>query len=188
MKRASNRCNPFLRAVFYRIALLSLATCGREPREDVVAVVGERQITAGDVRKFVLNLLPGLRSNEEGQKAREDYLQTLIDRQVLLVEAYDQGLDKDPELLKAHRAKEQEHIVAIFFKREIRPQIAVSEEEIHRFFAERAMAQERFLATIVVRPKTRVSGSGSRSTKATVLRYWPGPIRWTLGRPSEEER
>ena len=147
MKRASTTPSSVL---FFIGLLCALATCGRDPREDVVAVVGERQITAGDLRKFALNLLPGLRSNEEGQKAREDYLQTLIDRQVLLLEAYDQGLDKDLELLKAHRAKEQEHIAAIFFKREIRPQIAVSEEEIHRFFAERAMAQERFLATIVV--------------------------------------
>ena len=149
MKRAVTGVTPS--SVLFFIGLLCvLATCGREPREDVVAVVGERQITAGDLRKFVLNLLPGLRSNEEGQKAREDYLQTLIDRQVLLLEAYDQGLDKAPKLLKAHRAKKQEHIVAIFFKRELRPQIAVSEEEIHRFFAERAMAQERFLAIIVV--------------------------------------
>ena len=147
MKRASVTPSS---ALFFIGLLCALATCGRAPREDIVAVVGERQITAEDLRKFALKLLPGLRSNEEGQKAREDYLQTLIDRQVLLLEAYDQGLDKDPELLKAHRAKEQEHIVAIFFKREIRPQIAVSEEEIHRFFAERAMAQERFLATIVV--------------------------------------
>ena len=147
MKRASVTPSS---ALFFIGLLCALATCGRAPREDIVAVVGERQITAGELRKFALNLLPGLRSNEEGQKAREDYLQTLIDRQVLLLEAYDQGLDKDPELLKAHRAKEQEHIAAIFFKREIRPQIAVSEEELYRFFAERAMAQERFLATIVV--------------------------------------
>ena len=147
MKRASVTPSSVL---FFIGLLCALATCGQAPREEVVAVVGERQITAEDLRKFVLNLLPGLRSNEEGQKAREDYLQTLIDRQVLLLEAYGQGLDQDPELLKAHRAKEQEHIVAIFFKREIRPQIAVSEEEIHRFFAERAMAQERFLAAIVV--------------------------------------
>ena len=152
MKRSVIGATPS--SVLFFIGLLcTLATCGREHREEVIAVVGERLITAGDLRKFVLNLLPGLRSNEEGQKAREDYLQTLIDRQVLLLEAYDQGLDKDPELLKAHKAKEQEHIVAIFFKREIRSQIAVSEEEIHRFFAERAMAQERLLATIVVETK-----------------------------------
>ncbi|MCY3792404.1 MAG: hypothetical protein OXH63_26795, partial [Gemmatimonadetes bacterium] len=117
MKRAS--VTPSLVMVFIGL-LCILVTCSQDPRENIVAVVGERQITAGDLRKFALNLLPGLRSNEEGQKAREDYLQTLIDRQVLLLEAYDQGLDKDPELLKAHRAKEQEHIAAIFFKREIR--------------------------------------------------------------------
>ena len=134
MKRAS--VTPSF-ALFFIGLLCALATCGRAPREDIVAVVGQRPITAGELRKFALNLLPGLRSNEEGQKAREDYLQTLIDRQVLLLEAYDQGLDKDPELLKAHRAKGQEHIAAIFFKREIRPQIAVSEEEIHRFLADR---------------------------------------------------
>ena len=130
--------------------LCTLVACGQEPREDVVAVVGKRQISAEDLRKFVLDLLPGLRSDEEGQKAREDYLQTLIDRQILLLEAYDLGLDKDPDLLRAHRAKKQDYIVAIFFKREVRPQIAVSEEEIHHFFAEQGMRRERLLSGIVV--------------------------------------
>ena len=130
--------------------LCTLVACGQDPREEVVAMVGKRQITADDLRKFVLDLLPGLRSDEKGQTAREDYLQTLIDRQVLLLEAYDQGLDKDPELLRTHRAKKQERVIAIFFKREVKPQIAVSEEEIHHFFSEREMVRERFLATIVV--------------------------------------
>jgi parvulin-like peptidyl-prolyl isomerase len=130
--------------------LYTLAACDQEPREDVVAVVGKRQITAADLHKFVLELLPGLRSDKEGQQAREDYLQTLIDRQVLLLEAYRLELDKDPHLLKILKGKKQDRIVAIFLKREVRPQIAVSEEEIHRFFAEQGMRRERLLSGIVV--------------------------------------
>ena len=130
--------------------LCTLAACDQEPREEVVAVVGKRQITAADLHKFVLELLPGLRSDKEGQQAREDYLQTLIDRQVLLLEAYRLELDKDPHLLKILKGKKQDRIVAIFLKREVRPQIAVSEEEIHRFFAEQGMRRERLLSGIVV--------------------------------------
>ena len=137
-------------AIGFSGLLYTLVACDQEPREAVVAVVGERQIKAEKLRKFVLDLLPGLRSDREGQQAREDYLQTLIDREVMLLEAHRQGLDKAPDLRKALRGKKQDHIVAIFYKREVRPQTTVSEEEIHRFFAEQGMRRERLLSGIVV--------------------------------------
>lgn len=134
----------------FLVVLCTMASCGQKPQKEVVAVVGRHPITGEDLRKFALNLLPGLRSDKEGQKAREDYLQTLIDREILLLEACDQGLDKDPALLKELEVKKRDHLVSIFYEREIRPQLVVSEEEIRGFFEEQGMGRERLLCGIRV--------------------------------------
>lgn len=134
----------------FLVVLCTMASCGQKSQGEVVAVVGGQQITGEDLRKLALNLLPGLRSDEEGQKAREDYLRTLIDREILLLEACDQGLDKDPALLKEFGVKKRDYIISIFYEREIRPQIAVSEEEIRGFFEAQGMGRVRLLSGIRV--------------------------------------
>ena len=45
------------------------------------------------------------------------------------------------------------------------------------------MAQERFVATIVVETEDEGQWIRQEIHKGAVLRYWPRPIRWTLGRP-----
>ena len=145
-----------LRFPFLLMAFCGAIGCAQEPQDPVVAVVGERQISAEELRRFVLDLLPGLRAQEEGQKAREDYLQTLIDREILLLEARNQGLDTDPELLNKLSDKKKDHILSIFSRREIRPHVAVSEEEIRGFFEERELGRERLLARILVETEEKV--------------------------------
>ncbi len=145
-----------LRLLVLLMALCGAIGCAQEPRDPVVAVVGERQITAEELRRFVLDLLPGLRSEEEGQEAREDYLQTLIDREILLLEARNRGLDRDPELLKKLSDKKKDYILSIFHRREIRPHAEVSEEEIRRFFEEGELGRERLVARILVETEEKV--------------------------------
>lgn len=115
-----------------------------------MAVVGTHKITEEALGKFVLNLPLTLRTDKEGQEAREDYLQTLIDRELLLLEAHNRGLDEDSDLLKKLKNKQQEHIISIFRKRNILPQVAVSEEEIRRYFENQGMGRERLLTAILV--------------------------------------
>ena len=147
---------PLRLLVLHVMGLCGAIGCAQEPRDPVVAVVGERQITAEELRRFVLDLPPGLLTEEEGKKAREDYLQTLIDREILLLEARNQGLERDPELLKKLSEKKKDHILSIFSKREIRPHVAVSEEEIRRFFEERGLGRERLVARILVETEEKV--------------------------------
>ena len=138
------------RRLFFLMALWTLAGCAQQPGQESVATVGERQIKAEDLREFVLNLLPGLRSEEEGDKAREDYLQSLIDHELLLLEARNQGMDQDPGLLRELGAQKQDHLISIYYKREIRPQAQVTQEEIRQFFDDQGMGRERLLSGIMV--------------------------------------
>ena len=130
--------------------LVSLWACGGQRDVDIVAVVGQKELRADELRKFVLNLLPGLYTTKQGQEAREDYLQSLIDQELLHLEAQNRGLEQDAQLIKKLRTKEREYIVAIFRQREIEPLVEVSEQDILRRFEELGIARERFLTAILV--------------------------------------
>ena len=133
-----------------------LVACASEP-DEVVAKVGDREIEAETLRQFLLNLPPGLRTDKEGQAAREDYLQTLIDQEILLAEAHKRGLDQDPDLLRQLAAKERNFAVVLYTQREISPGTAVSFEEVTRVFGERNLGRERQLAAILVGTKAEAN-------------------------------
>lgn len=131
------------------LMLLSVA-CQQATDREVVAQVGEVQLTAAQVRQLVLALPPGLRSAAQGQEARRDYLQTLIDRELMLATARARGLDRDPELLAQFEARRRDRLVALYRKREVLSRAVVSDEEISRYFAEQGWTRERLVGTILV--------------------------------------
>ena len=130
-----------------------LTACVQDHEGTVVAIVGTEEITAEELRHFVRRLAPSLVSDEAGQRAREEYLQTLIDREIALLEAYEKGLDHDPDLLKTLDEKRSEHLLSLYRDKEILPQIQVSEEEIRQFFGQQDMTRERRTTAILVRTR-----------------------------------
>lgn len=135
------------------LMVVLLTACAQDHGGTAVATVGTKEITAGELRHFVRRLAPSLVSEEAGQRAREDYLQTLVDREIALLEAYEKGLDQDPDLLKTLDEKKREHLLSLYRDREILPQIQVSEEEIRQFFDRQDMARERRTTAILVRTR-----------------------------------
>ncbi len=130
--------------------LLVLGACGKQQEEEIVAVVGQKAIHAEELRRFVLNLLPGLYTHKQGQEAREDYLQSLIDQELLLLEARNRGLEQDSQLVEKLSSKQRKYIVSVLRQREITPLVEVTEEDIRQRFEELGLARERFLTAIVV--------------------------------------
>ena len=135
------------------LMVILLTACAQDHKGTAVAIVGAREITAEELRHFVRRLAPSLVSDEAGQRAREDYLQTLVDREIALLEAHEKGLDQDPDLLKTLDEKKREHLLSLYRDREILPQIQVSEEEIRQFFDQQDMARERRTTAILVRTR-----------------------------------
>ena len=136
-----------------RLALMVvlLTACAQDHRETAVAIVGTREITAEELRHFVRRLAPSLLSDEKGQRAREEYLQTLIDREIALLAACEKGLDQAPDLLKILDEKRRAHLLSLYRDKEILPRIQVSEEEIRQFSNQQDMARERRATAILVR-------------------------------------
>ena len=135
------------------LMVILLTACAQDHKGTAVATVGTGEITAEELRHFVRRLAPSLVSDEAGQRAREDYLQTLVDREIALLEAYEKGLDQAPDLLKTLDEKKREHLLSLYRDKEILPQIQVSEEEIRQFFDQQDMARERRTTAILVRTR-----------------------------------
>lgn len=135
------------------LMMVLLTACAQDHGETAVATVGTKEITAEELRHFVRRLAPSLVSDESGQQAREDYLQTLVDREIALLAAYEKGLDQDPDLLKTLDSEKSEHLLSLYRDQEILPQIQVSEEEIRQFFDRQDMTRERRTTAILVRTR-----------------------------------
>ena len=75
------------------LACLVFSTSCSPPDESLVAEVGPHQISARLLRLYVEELPDGLRTQKTGDEARQYYLQALIDRRLLLLEARSRELD-----------------------------------------------------------------------------------------------
>ena len=88
-------------ALFFCIAI-TLSACATEKKElsadSVLLQVGDAVITATDLEAFVVDLPEHLRSDKEGSAAYKEYLQSLLERELMRQEAEKRGLADLPEL------------------------------------------------------------------------------------------
>lgn len=135
-------------AIAWAALIVSLA-CSR-PDAPPVARVGDVPITAVQLRQFAANVLPGLRPTQQGQAARQSYLQTLIDRQLMLRQAREMGLDREPAVRVARLLQRRTYLANLYRKRDLHPQTRVADADIDRFFAEQGLGRERLMTAILV--------------------------------------
>ena len=86
-------------------ALLVLSGCSKKPGGQVVAVVGNEEITQQELRAEALTAAPG--TAEDFEAAAPALLQRVIERNLLAEYARDQGLDRGPEYVARRRQLEQ---------------------------------------------------------------------------------
>ena len=125
-------------------ALIGLAGCARH-KDVVVADVGERAITEEDLKEVAAKI-PSL--------TREKLLWVLIDKEMMIQEAYDRGLDGD-ERIRSRMEGMKRIEMARLLKKELRKRMRIPEEEARRFYKERGLAsrQEVKARHIMVRTK-----------------------------------
>ena len=86
-------------------ALLVLGGCAKKPGGQVVAVVGNEEITQQELRAEALTAPPG--TSQDFEAAAPGLLQRVIERNLLAEYARDQGLDRGPEYVARRRQLEQ---------------------------------------------------------------------------------
>ena len=107
-------------------------SCGTERPDDahLLAEVGEVEITAADLRTFEANLKVAATRSQH-----RDNLQTLIDRQVLLLAANERGLQRDEAVLSELAQRETKALADAMLRRNVADKVAVSEDDIAKAYA-----------------------------------------------------
>ena len=138
-------------------ALILTAACGQQqtpaPATAPVARVGEVHISGEELRRFALDVLPDLRPAKQGQAARQDYLQTLIDRQFMLRHARDAGLGEEPAVRIAGLLERRTYLANIYRRRDLHPKAQITDDDIKRYFDKQGLAHERLVTAIMVATK-----------------------------------
>ena len=143
--------SPLLVSIFCWFFFALLAACSPSPpREQIVAQIGEDTIYKSEVEEFAAALLPGLRSKQNGYKARLDYLQTLIDEKLLVRRARDQGLDTTQSFATEATRAFRDKVVDYYQQQHLSPRVIVTDDEIQERFIKDGFNRERALSRLVV--------------------------------------
>ena len=130
--------------------LVALASCSSDD-SPVLARVGDSQITAADLERFVNRLPPTLRSEKEGREADLDHLNSVIDQQIIMLEARSRGLHEAETFRYDFRKAVEGRLAERYEFRVIAPQIDLTDEDIERTFRESGLDRERRVRRIIVR-------------------------------------
>ena len=129
-------------------ALLLVGThCAEEKQESaavpdpdpIIAQVGDRAITLEQFRAFSRDIPTYLQSEKTGIERVRNHLQTMIDRELLAMEALAQGIDQSPRFLKKMRRFKEKRLLAVFQAREIR--VKITQEEVAEYFEREGLSR-----------------------------------------------
>ena len=144
----------------YMGILLALAWWGcAQEGERPVARVDQVPISAASLRAFVEKLPPGLRHPAGGDAARRQYVQSLIDRQLILKEAVAHGLDTLRSVQRTVDEAVDARVIALYRARNITAQVQVPEEDVRRVFAAEGYHRERKLSAILVKTRAEIEAA-----------------------------
>ena len=153
------------------LACLVLSINCSPPQEPLVAEVGPHQINAHLLRLYVEELPDGLRTQKTGDEALRYYLQALIDRRLLLIEARSRGFDTTNTFQNSVQDAVNSRVRSVYKAQEITSKVKISNEAVHRYFEKEGYSRERLLNAVKV---------ASRAAIDTVLQ------ELRSGRPFEE--
>lgn len=115
-------------------SLFFIVACSSPPQVDknVVARVGEVAITFEDLQRFKGDVPALLLSEQEGVEALDEYLQTMVDMELMLLEAQLRRLDADPGFVEQWEQQREKKLFKEFVRVEIQDKIDLPREEIRQ--------------------------------------------------------
>lgn len=96
----------------------------------MVARVGEVEIDAPQLLEFEERLHPDLRSKKTGADAYFDYLQTMIDKELMVLEAKKRGLDQHADFRRKMDKLHSDRVLRRFLQLEVHDKIVHTQEEM----------------------------------------------------------
>jgi parvulin-like peptidyl-prolyl isomerase len=139
------------RSLFFGIwAALHLACGAAGERENVVARVDDLEITAEELLRFKAETPALFRSEKTGVEELDEYLGSMIDMNLMYLDARSRGLDQTPEYLERWEEERKRKLVAVFLQQRLQEKLDVSPEELQQRFKESKWSRMLKLAHIRV--------------------------------------
>ncbi|MBN2564745.1 MAG: SurA N-terminal domain-containing protein, partial [Candidatus Eisenbacteria bacterium] len=101
------------------------AGCGSGSDDKIVARVGRTDITYSDLMEKMNELPPFARQQFAGPEGTIDFLNRIVDEEVLYQAAVENGFDKSPEVVRALEAVKRRAVVQAFYQKEIEGKVEV---------------------------------------------------------------
>ena len=140
--------------------LVVLAACETpEPDDRPLAQVGTELITERDYRSFVAGLPEWTKSEAKGSDQVRDYLQSLVDRALILRTAREQKVEQSAGVQKNMEAALRLKVGQAMEQRYIRPVVSVGEAELRREFIAQGWARQLKIAHIFARTPARAEAA-----------------------------
>jgi peptidyl-prolyl cis-trans isomerase C len=128
-------------------AMTAMAACSMPSDRDVLATVGEVEIDVSRLETLEANLSDDLLPTTVGEEAIRELLRSLVDAEIMALEAVAMGFDRDPDVTARLKSKEKEHLKELVWSREF-GQVSVSDEEIEEAYHNKGWSRRVRLAHI----------------------------------------
>ena len=119
--------------------LSPIGSCSSQPQtaaDSPLVQVGDEVITAGALRRYERDLPTAFRTAASGAAAQREHLQSLVDRQLMLLEAGNKGYRRMPELKAELEPRANKKLVERVIAEYITRQVEVAEEELLQEYQE----------------------------------------------------
>ena len=123
-----------------------------EPGGDVVAQVADQVITAKALQQFQIDIPALLRSEKEGVEGLRDYLDSMINMELMLLEARERGLDQGADFERQLQREWRQKLSFEFLVREVKSKSDVPFDELRERF--KKSKWNRLLALARIRTET----------------------------------
>ena len=148
-----------------------------------LARVGDRSITAGQLQAFYGKIPNYLQSDSEGLEKERNHLQTLIDMELLQLEAKEQGIDRLPAFIYKIAQYRKEKLVGLYQIKKIR--VRVSGQEVSDYFREQGLARKVRFAQLIT---TSADSAWSALREINSGRDFGAVVeQWSIHEPTMEQ-
>jgi peptidyl-prolyl cis-trans isomerase C len=100
----------------------------------VLAEVNSGSITTGDFERELKNLPEYLKAMADTPQGRKEMLDTMVIRELILQQAFKDGLDKGPEIEEKLQDLKKRLIVESFLKKKVETEAQVSDADLQKFY------------------------------------------------------
>ena len=130
-------CAGGIRLFFLGLLAAALSACGGGggKASQVAVKVNKDEITVSQINDQLAHLPAGIPADRI-ELARGQIIGRLVNEQLLVQQALEHKLDRDPAVLGALQAARANVLSQAYMQRVIAPQAKVSEEEVHKYYAD----------------------------------------------------